>query len=57
MASNNIEKTIRIVVTSGLVNQGRFSKGLRESLEPSIRKVGAEMGSACPQALLLSTMS
>ncbi len=40
MASNNIEKTIRIVVTSGLVNQGRFSKGLRESLEPRIEKVG-----------------
>ncbi|CAL8467962.1 g7500 [Coccomyxa elongata] len=40
MASNNIEKTIRIVVTSGLVNQGRFSKGLRESLESRIQETG-----------------
>ena len=38
--AHDIEKSVRIVVTSGLVNQERFSKGLRESLEPRLRAVG-----------------
>ena len=38
-AAHDIEKSVRIVVTSGLVNQERFSKGLRESLEPRLRAV------------------
>ncbi|EIE20825.1 chalcone isomerase [Coccomyxa subellipsoidea C-169] len=38
--ANNIEKTVRIVVTSGMVNQSRFSKGLRESLEPRLKQTG-----------------
>ena len=37
--AHDIEKSIRIIVTSGLVNQERFSKGLRESLEPRLRAV------------------
>ena len=37
--AHDIEKSVRIVVTSGLVNQERFSKGLRESLEPRLRTV------------------
>ncbi|KAK9909647.1 hypothetical protein WJX75_005569 [Coccomyxa subellipsoidea] len=40
MLSNNIEKNIRIVVTSSMVNQARFSKGLRESLEPRVKQTG-----------------
>ena len=37
--AHDIEKSVRIVVTSGLVNQERFSKGLRESLEPRLKAV------------------
>ena len=37
--THDIEKSVRIIVTSGLVNQERFSKGLRESLEPRLRAV------------------
>ena len=37
--THDIEKSIRIVITSGMVNQERFSKGLRESLEPRLRAV------------------
>ena len=39
--AHDIEKSVRIVVTSGLVNQERFSKGLRESLEPRLRTVSS----------------
>ena len=37
--AHDIEKSVCIVVTSGLVNRERFSKGLRESLEPRLRTV------------------
>ena len=37
--AHDIEKSVRIIVTSSLVNQERFSKGLRESLEPRLRAV------------------
>lgn len=37
--ADGIEKSVRIVITSGLVNQCRFSKGLRESLQPRLQKV------------------
>jgi hypothetical protein len=43
MTTHGIEKTVRIVVTSGLVNQSRFSKGLRESLEPRLKMVGPKL--------------
>lgn len=36
---NEVEKTLRIVVTSGLVNQARFTKGIRESLTEPLQKV------------------
>lgn len=38
-ATHDIQKSLRIVITSGMVNQERFSKGLRESLEPRLRAV------------------
>ncbi|KAK9835190.1 hypothetical protein WJX81_004766 [Elliptochloris bilobata] len=38
---NEVEKTLRIVVTSGLVNQSRFTKGIRESLTQPLQKAGA----------------
>ena len=38
-STHDIEKSVRIIVTSGLVNQERFSKGLRESLEPRLKAV------------------
>ena len=39
--AHDIEKSVCIVVTSGLVNRERFSKGLRESLEPRLRTVSS----------------
>ena len=41
IANDDVEKSIRIVVTSGLVNQPRFSKTMRDSLEPRVRQVQA----------------
>jgi hypothetical protein len=35
---NEVEKTLRIVVTSGLVNQARFTKGIRESLAAPLER-------------------
>lgn len=49
---HDIEKSVRIVVTSGLVNQERFSKGLRESLEPRLRAVRDLPPSATRASLL-----
>lgn len=37
--SDDIEKTIRIVVTSGLVTHDRFLNGLKDSLVPACKKV------------------
>ena len=36
--ADSVEKSVRIVITSGLVNQPRFSKALRESLEPRVKQ-------------------
>ena len=41
IANNEVEKSVRIVLTSGLVNQPRFSKTMRDSLEPRLRQVAA----------------
>ena len=37
--ADSVEKSVRIVITSGLVNQPRFSKALRESLELRVKQV------------------
>lgn len=36
-----IAKTLRVVVTTGMLNASRFVKGVRESLAPALAKVGA----------------
>jgi hypothetical protein len=38
--SNDVEKTVRIVVTSGMLNHDRFLGGIRESLVPACEKAG-----------------
>ncbi len=52
---HGIEKSVRIVITSGLVNQARFSKGLRESLEPRLRVVRGLLLSATVASSLAAT--
>jgi hypothetical protein len=37
--SRDIEKTVRIVITSGMLNHDRFLGGLKESLAPACEKV------------------
>ena len=37
--ANDLEKTIRIVITSGMVNHDKFLNGLKESLVPACQKV------------------
>ena len=54
-ATHDIEKSVRIVITSGLVNQERFSKGLRESLEPRLRAVRALLPSATKASSLTAS--
>ena len=36
-----VAKTLRVVVTTGMLNASRFVKGVRESLAPALAKVGA----------------
>ena len=36
---DDVEKTLRIVVTSGLVNRSRFTQGIRDSLTQPLQKV------------------
>lgn len=43
IANDDVEKSVRVVITSGLVNQPRFSKTLRDSLEPRIRQVSTPL--------------
>jgi len=38
--SKDIEKTVRIVITSGMLNHDRFLGGLKESLVPACKKAG-----------------
>lgn len=35
---DDVEKTLRIVVTSGLVNRSRFTQGIRDSLTQPLQK-------------------
>ena len=41
ISEDGIEKTVRIVVTSGLVNHSKFLSGIRESLWPALERTGA----------------
>ena len=36
--SNDIPKSMRIVITSGMVNSERFAQGIRETLAPALEK-------------------
>ena len=37
--NNDVPKSMRIVITSGMVNSDRFSNGIRETLGPALQKV------------------
>lgn len=39
ITANDVEKTVRIVITSGMVNHDKFLSGLRDSLVPACKKV------------------
>lgn len=41
-AADGVQKSVRIVITSGMVNQGRFSRGLRDSLEPRVQQARSQ---------------
>ena len=41
VADAAVAKTLRVVVTTGMLNASRFVKGVRESLAPALAKVGA----------------
>jgi hypothetical protein len=42
-----VRKSVRIVITSGMVNQGRFSSGLRDSLEPRVQQARCHHPPGC----------
>ena len=47
ISNDKVEKSVRIVLTSSLVNQPRFSKTMRDSLEPRLRQVAAPQACSC----------
>ena len=46
--ANDLEKTIRIVITSGMVNHDKFLNGLKDSLVPACQKVRQALASDDP---------
>ncbi len=58
IGAQDLEKTLRIVITSGMVNHERFVGALRDSLVPACKKVQSCPGMShkrCRKQTLLCT--
>lgn len=50
-ADPSVAKTLRVVVTTGMLNAPRFLKGVRESLAPALARAGASKSMEAFEAL------
>lgn len=50
--AKDVPKTVRIVITSKMVNGDRFFKGVEESLQPVLQKVALHYATNCPAAFV-----